>query len=188
MDGHLKPARFDSDHTSPTAAQEWVHWKRTFKNFIKALEKKTPAGETLDCLDLLINYIAPNIYNFIADSTTYDDAIKVLDSLFVKEVNQIFARHKLATRKQQQNEDLDQFLQSLKILSKDCKFTAVSANVYAEEAVRDAFISGMASQQIRTRLLENNTLTLDDAFSQARALESAHKHSLTYKTSEHPIL
>ena len=187
MDGHLKPARFDSDHTSSTAAQEWVHWKRTFKNFIKALEKKTPAGETLDCLDLLINYIAPNIYNFIADSTTYDDAIKVLDSLFVKEVNQIFARHKLATRKQQQNEDLDQFLQSLKILSKDCKFTAVSANVYAEEAVRDAFISGMASQQIRTRLLENNTLTLDDAFSQARALESAHKHSLTYKTVEHPI-
>ena len=180
MDGHLKPTRFDGDHSSTSGAQEWTHWKRTFTNFIKAIQKKTPEGETVDRLDILINYVSPNIFTFIADCTTYELAIQTLDALFIKEVNQIFARHKLATRKQQQSEDLDQFMQALKALSKECKFTPVSAEVYAQEAVRDAFISGMTSQAIRTRLLENNTLTLENAFSQARALESAQKHSQTY--------
>ena len=53
--------------------------------------------------------------------------------------------------------------------------------------MRDAFFSGMASHQIRTRLLENNTLTLDNAFSQARALESAQKHSQTYGMVNQPV-
>ena len=187
MDSHLKPSRFDGDHTATTGSSEWTHWKRTFSNFINAVKKKTPEGETVNSLDILINYVSPKIFTFIADCTTYELAIQTLDSLFIKEVNQIFARHKLATRKQQPSEDLDQFMQALKTLSKECKFTSVSADVYAQEAVRDAFISGMASHQIRTRLLENNTLTLDNAFSQARALESAHKHSQTYDMINQPV-
>ena len=38
---------------------------------------------------------------------------------------------------------------------------------------RDAFITGLNSNQIRTRLLENATLTLDDVIKQARALKIA---------------
>ena len=178
MDSLLKPTRFECEHTSPAAGESWSHWKKTFSNFIKAIKKKTPAeGEEVDCLDLLVNYVSPTIYTYIADCDTYEKAIETLDSLFIKEVNQIYARHILATRKQE-DEDLDSFLQKLKTLSKSCKFKSVTAEVYAQEAVRDAFISGMKSQQIRTRLLENNTLTLDEAFSQARALESAIEHSI----------
>ena len=180
MDSLLKPTRFECEHTSPAAGESWSHWKKTFSNFIKAIKKKTPAeGEEVDCLDLLVNYVSPTIYTYIADCDTYEKAIETLDSLFIKEINQIYARHILATRKQE-DEDLDSFLQKLKTLSKSCKFKSVTAEVYAQEAVRDAFISGMKSQQIRTRLLENNTLTLDEAFSQARALESAIQHSKNY--------
>ena len=47
-------------------------------------------------------------------------------------------------------------------------------------AVRDALIDGLLSNNIRLRLLENNTLTLDDASNQARSLEQAQLHSNSY--------
>jgi hypothetical protein len=54
-------------------------------------------------------------------------------------------------------------------LSKDCNFSQVTANQYRDEAVRDAFITGLLSTNIRQRLLENKTLNLQTAFDQARA-------------------
>ncbi len=44
-----------------------------------------------------------------------------------------------------------------------------------EEAIRDAFITGLLSNAIRQRLLKNKTLDLGSMFSQARALDSAQK-------------
>ena len=74
---------------------------------------------------------------------------------YVKPKNEIFARHILATSKQEQGQPLDQFLKKLRSLSKECDFKAVSADKNKEEAIRDAFISGLISNQIRQRLLEN---------------------------------
>ena len=181
MDRHLKPSRFDADHSSSSAAKEWTHWLRTFRNFIKAIEKAIPGEETIDKLEILTNFVSPNIYAYIADSASYEEAIKTLTSLFVKPSSEIFARHQLATHKQQPGEALDDYMQSLRALSKDCQFKDVTALVYTEESIRDAFISGISSQLIRTRLLENATLTLDAAFTQARSLELAQRHSETYK-------
>ncbi|KAK4322446.1 hypothetical protein Pmani_006786 [Petrolisthes manimaculis] len=113
----------------------------------------------------------------ILDCTTYDEAIKTLQTVFVKPVNEIFARHQLSTRKQQPGESVDQFLQFLKLLSRDCGFKAFSATVYAQESIRDAFISGLSSSVIRQRLLEKHTLTLDEAMQ---------LHSETYVTQVVP--
>ena len=44
----------------------------------------------------------------------------------------MFDRHLLATRKQQPSEILDEFLQSLKILIRDCNFKNVDAVIYRE--------------------------------------------------------
>ena len=110
-------------------------------------------------------------------------AIALLKTLYIKTPNEIFARHKLATRKQQIGETLDQYLQELKLLSKDCNFRQVSAIQHREEAIRDAFISGLLSGSIRQRLLENKTLDLQTAFDQARALDTAQKTSETYNSN-----
>ena len=107
----------------------------------------------------------------------------MLKTLYVKTPNEIFARHKLATRKQQAGETLDQYLQELKLLSKDCNFCQVSAIQQRDEAIRDAFISGLLSGSIRQRLLENKTLDLQAAFDQARALDMAQKTSETYNSN-----
>ena len=65
-------------------------------------------------------------------------------------------------------------------MSKDCQLAAVSAEEYRNEFVRDAFINGLSSPSIRQRLLENNQLTVTQAFDKARSLRTAQEHSDAY--------
>ncbi len=58
--------------------------------------------------------------------------------------------------------------------------TSVSASLYRVESIRDSFITGFQSAYIRQRLLENSTLTLQDAFEQARSLDIARQHADSY--------
>jgi len=81
--------------------------------------------------------------DYVEDCATYDEAMNALQELFVKTPNEIFARHKLSTARQQPDQSLDEFLQQLRKLSKDCNFHAVTADQYREEMVRDAFINGI---------------------------------------------
>ena len=184
MDRFLRPERLDTDPSCGTAAQEWTHWLKTFENFLTVL----PA-EGLNRLSVLTNFVSPRIYGNIVDCTSYEDAIKILKSMYIKPSNEIFARHLLATRRQKAGESLDEFLQALKTLSKDCNFKDVSAAQYQEEAIRDAFISGLQSSLIRQRLLENRTLDLATMFDQARAFDAAQKNSELYSaTSESSVM
>ena len=180
----IKPQRFDCDHTAATAGEEWTYWKKTLENFTKRAEKKAAAAnppEEVDKPEILTSFISANIFKHITECKSYESAIIILTALYIKPRNEIFARHQLATRKQQQGESIDEYLQALRILSKEAKFEAVSAEQNASDYIRDAFINGISSQLIRTRLLENTTLTLDAAFTQARALDLAQKHSETYR-------
>ena len=86
----------------------------------------------------------------------------------------------LATRWQQHGETFDEYIQALKIFAKDCNFQAVSAIQYQDEAIRDAFINGITSNDIRQRLLENSDMTLDPFLCKARTYESTQKHSENY--------
>ena len=72
------------------------------------------------------------------------------------------------------------FLQTLRTLSKDCNFRAVTAEDYRQQMIRFAFIDGIASSATRERLLENRDLTLDQAYDQANVLNCALRHSLAY--------
>ena len=72
----------------------------------------------------------------------------------------------------------------LKTFSKDCNFKSATAVQYRDESIRDAFITGLLSNSIRQRLLENKTLDLKTMFDQARSLESAMKSSESYTDSQ----
>ena len=165
MDKVLRPDHFEADSNSSTAATEWHHWKRTFENFLLVL----PEGG-LDKFGVLTNFVSPTVFQYIEES------------VFVKPSNEIYARHLLATRRQNTNETLDEYVQVLKTLSKDCNFKSATAGQYREESIRDAFITG--SHSICQRLLENKTLDLKTMFDQARSLESAMKSSESYTDSQ----
>ncbi|GFW10456.1 putative retrovirus-related pol polyprotein from transposon opus [Trichonephila clavipes] len=90
-------------------------------------------------------------------------------------------------RNQQIEETVSEYLQILNQLSKDCDFTDVKAEEYRKEYIRDAFIRGLKCPRIRQRLLENTSMTLDQAFEQARTLESAEVHAASYMGSSFPV-
>ena len=186
MDRHLRPAVLSTDPNSPDALKSWRHWKRTFDYFIETLNNANPTPPNK--LAALINFVDPSIYEIIAECTDYDSAITTLTNVYDKPKNEVFARHLLSTCKQESGQSLDQFLQKLKVLSKDCNYKSVSAVTCRDEAIRDAFISGLLSTNIRQRLLENENadLTLDKAFDKARSLDMAEKQSQSY-TINHPL-
>ena len=179
MDKVLRPERFCTDPSSVGASKSWIHWRRTFENFLAVLKQ-----EGLDKFGVLTNFISPTVFEYVEGCADYESAIATLHNIYVKPTNEIYARHQLATRRQQAGESLDEYLQALKILSKECNFKPVTATEYCEEYIRDAFISGILSNQIRQRLLENKTLDLKTMFDQARALDSAMRSSESYSAPQ----
>ncbi|KRX53722.1 Retrovirus-related Pol polyprotein from transposon gypsy [Trichinella sp. T6] len=175
MDRFLKPERLDVDPSSPTSSEQWKHWLATFENFLAALPQ-----ENLDKKSLLVNFVSPRIYSSIAASRTYEDAIQSLKSIFEKPVNEIYARHLLATRKQLQGESLDEFLRALNALAVACDCKAVTAVQYQEELVRDAFVRGIRSQTIRQRLLESRNVDLASIYELASVLDASLRSSENY--------
>ena len=130
MDKYLKPSRFDCDPNAVGADKQFKHWLATFKNFISTItiptttaNTATPAatdgedGNTATTasggsdkkLEMLMNYVAANVFDYIHDCDTYDNAIETLTNIYVKPVNEIYARYRLATRKQTESESLDAY-------------------------------------------------------------------------------
>ena len=176
MDKLLKPERFALDPYASSASSDWLHWKRTFDNFIG----KVKDIDEDEKLNLLINYIAPSVFEYVSECKTYDEAINILNSTYVKVTNEIYARHKLSNRNQGSGESLDQYIQALKILSKDCNFKAVDSEQNKNDYIRDSFISGLNSSIIRQRLLEHKQLSLNEAFEIARTLDLAREQAESY--------
>ena len=90
MDKYLRPSRFEVDANATGADKQWSHWYKTFSNFLDAIAEHEP-----DKLVTLTNYVAPNVYEYIAECTTYETAIETLEALYLKPTNEIYARHVL---------------------------------------------------------------------------------------------
>ena len=105
MDKLLKPERLDTLPNATSSTRIFNHWLRTFS----ALMRRTEIQEDLDKLDLLIAYISPDIYEYVAEQTTYDTAINRLRELYIKPTNEVFARHMLSTRVQKEGENINEY-------------------------------------------------------------------------------
>uniref|UniRef100_A0A2C9KLB8 Uncharacterized protein n=1 Tax=Biomphalaria glabrata TaxID=6526 RepID=A0A2C9KLB8_BIOGL len=62
-------------------------------------------------------------------------------------------------------------------MARDCQFRAVSTDKNEEDAIRDAFVSGMRSSVIRQKLLEKRSLDLKTALDISKTLDMAQKES-----------
>ncbi|XP_050507148.1 uncharacterized protein LOC126884884 [Diabrotica virgifera virgifera] len=183
MEKYFRPDKLQADPNSQTAAKEFKHWYETFKNFLESNKSIEKSLEDKDKYMLLINFVSHSVYDYISEAKTYISAIKILEELYIKPTNEIYARHILATRKQQINESIDQYAQQLKLLAKNCNFKAVSSDENKNDYIRDAFINGLVQSNIRQRLLEFSSLSLDEALSKSRSLEDSQKQSDTYNAS-----
>ena len=103
MDKLLKPRILETEPNEPEAEQIYKHWLKTFQCFLTSAEATRRNGDNepqLNKLSLLFNYVSHRIYLYIEDSTTYEDAKQVLDRIYLKPKNEIFARHLLMITKQ----------------------------------------------------------------------------------------
>ena len=171
MERLLRPEGFEG--SEGTGAAEWFC---KFENFIESL----PQDPSPDRLKLLINYISPTAFSHITDCPVYDEAINILKRVYVKSKNIIFVRHQLATRKQLSSESIDIYVQSLKLLARDCEFKAVTADTYSNETIRDSLIAGLASPITRQRMLEKESMSLNEAVNLARSLDAAQSNAEEY--------
>ena len=64
MDKVLRPERLETDPNSGEASKEWLHWKRTFDNFLAVLPQKN-----LDKLSALATFVSPSIFQHIEECT-----------------------------------------------------------------------------------------------------------------------
>ena len=197
MDRLLRPKTLETEPTDSNAEKIFKHWKLTFENYLESTITAVPAGTPGDDVSLaaeqtaiaannrkklhgLINCISPDIFEMI-DGTTYDSAIDSLTKLYVRPTNIVYNRHQLIACKQDAGQPIDTFLQNLQRHAKACNFKAVTAEQNKNEYMRDALINGIASTHIRQRLLENmGELSLEQASTQARALEQAQSQNQSY--------
>ena len=176
MDRLLQPDIFNADPTTPSASKEWTHWKSRFQKFITKVQNVTDE----DKLSLLVNLVSTDVYTYIRDSATYNQAIAALEAVYNPKKNIIFARHLLSTCRQEAEQSIDSYYQKLRSLAKDCEFTEVTKDVHECEAIREAFISGLQSVEIRQRLLESDKNELSEIHSLARSLEVARVQAQSY--------
>ena len=201
MDRLLRPKTLETQTTAPNAEKLYKHWKTTFENYLSScIPAVTPGVEGDDAsletaraaraaadlkkLHALQNNVSHEIFELITDAEKYDDAIAILDAAYIRPTSVVYNRHQLITCKQDAGQSIDAFLQELQRISKSCNFLAVTAEQNRNEYVRDAFINGISSSNVRQRLLENmGDLSLDQAHTQARALEQAQTQSASYENS-----
>ena len=186
MDKLLKPRVLETEPNESEAEQVYKHWLKTFECFLSSAEEARRNADNappLNKLSILFNHVSHRIYLYIEESATYEAAKAILDRIYLKPKNEIFARHLLTTTKQESDESLSEFARKLKERAKDCNFEAVTAEQHRDNMLRDAFIGGLSSSSIRQRLLEEQRLNFQEALNKAELLDRAQKQASFFARS-----
>ena len=170
MDKYLRPQVFGVKVDSSESSKIWLHWKRALLSYLRRIEDVADEVK----LDILVSLLDTSACMYIADCPTFEAAIPI---------NEVFARHKLNTCRQEMGESLEEYFQRLKKLSANCNFMAVSAVQSRNASIRDAFITGLCSSYIRQWLLKDNVTELQAAFDKARSLDDAQRNAQSYTSS-----
>ncbi|XP_059827450.1 uncharacterized protein LOC132395170 [Hypanus sabinus] len=182
MEPVLRPDRLDLDPQDPDAALAFEHWLACFQSYLAELRATEPAVMHR----ILLSRVSSKVYSFIRDLPTYEGALDALKRQYLRPVNTVYARHRLATRQQRPGESCAEFLRALQTLVRPCDCKALTAEQHAELLVRDAFVTGLRSVYMRQWLLENSDLTLSSAIEKANALEAARHNADAVQSRDSP--
>lgn len=157
------------------SSKKWSAYIRRVEQFMTLNEIKpelqvatlvTLVGEAT--YDLMCDLCAPTN----PEEKSFRELVKVVSDHLEPRRSDIAERHVFRQRRQKPGECLSEYLQSLKHLASTCNFQSK-----LEENLRDQFVSGLSSDDMRSRLFAEPTLTYQRAVELALALEAAERHA-----------
>lgn len=124
-----------------------------------------------DKVAYLLHYIDIAAFGILCDQfdpenpyeKMYDQLKAKLSEFYAPEIIENFVFHQ---RKQQEDENAQQFMAALQKLSCHCKFGS-----YLQTALRNQFVFGLRNQWIQSRLLETADLTMEKALKTATTMK-----------------
>ena len=166
---------------NPTSEQ-WIWWKTCFIDGLVINEVTADAHK----LTLLRTHAGPELFSLLKTATTFDGAVRILDGHFTVPSRVIYARHELLSSKQKPDERVNDFLQRLTILVNRCECESMTAAEHKNLLLRDALVAGLASGEIRARLLEldDSHATLEECVSLANAIEISTECSSKFRSTK----
>ncbi|XP_060810048.1 uncharacterized protein K02A2.6-like [Amyelois transitella] len=108
------------------------------------------------------------------EDKTYTELVELVKVHLEPQRSEIAERHIFRQRRQRVGESLTEYLQALKHLAVTCNF-----GNRLEEDLRDQFVSGLASELLRSRIFAERTIDYKKAVELALALEAADRHAET---------
>ncbi|XP_059834161.1 uncharacterized protein LOC132398553 [Hypanus sabinus] len=148
MEPVLHPERLDLDPQDPDAALAFEHWLACFQSYLEEVRVTEPAVMHR----IPLSRVTPKVYSIIRDLPTYDGALDALKRQYLRPVNTVYARHRLATRQQRPGESCAEFLRALQTLVRACGCKTLTAEQHAELLMRDAFVAGLRKSVTGTTL------------------------------------
>ena len=166
--------KLDLDTDKGTDFQAWHQQWLAYRS-LSGLDKE-PATKQVQALQLCFSRETLNVVDNLgltaAEKTDQAQIIAALKRHVDGRINETIERRNFRRRTQEVGECFDDFLVSLRELTKTCNFCN---NDCLQKALRDQIIEGLLDGEIIQELLQVKDLTLDQAITMCRGLEAAKK-------------
>ncbi|XP_059047761.1 uncharacterized protein K02A2.6-like [Achroia grisella] len=155
--------------------KQWPAYVRRVNQFIILNEIKPELK-----VPMLITVVGEATYALMCDlcapdapeTKTYEQLVALVTDHLEPQRSEIAERHVFRQRRQKPGESLTEYLQNLKHLAATCNF-----GDRLEENLRDQFVSGLASEMMRSRIFAEKNIGYGKAVELALALEAADRHA-----------
>ena len=164
-------------------SMEWSTYKGRFTFYLQANSITDAALKRAT----LLTIIGDSAYRMLADlhlpdelsTVAFDTLITDLDSSYGKKVSKLASRVRFQSISQHEGQSVDEYLAELRHSSIDCGF-----GDQLDNRLKDQFVVGLKSDQIKRKLLEDEDKSLADTVKRARDLELVNKESVSSKPAQ----
>ncbi|XP_045511104.1 uncharacterized protein K02A2.6-like [Colias croceus] len=156
-------------------SKQWPAYVRRVRQYILLNEIRQELQ-----VPLLITIVGDTTYSLMCDlcspehpeSKSFEELVRLVTQHLEPQRSEIAERHVFRLRRQVVGEPLTEYLHNLKHLATTCNF---GSNL--EENLRDQFVSGLASEAMRSRIFAEKDINYKQAVELALALEAAERHA-----------
>ena len=166
------------DLQAKNLAKEVELWIANFEDYVSLAAEKFSDDKKksllLTCAGLPVRRIVEGL-PMEEKLDPYAALKKALLNYFCPSQSTVFHRYQFRSRVQEVGENLSAYVAQLRTLANSCDFNDTQCDTVHNQSIRDQFIVGMVSPEIRKRLITEEKLSLKRALDIAIAMESANE-------------